>query len=72
MTLTGSRELTETGPQCKVNVSTASGAKEQKIQQDFSGLQDINSDIINQRWIKRFPTCRIVLVFPLNEFINFL
>ena len=25
------RELTETGPQCNVNVSTATGAKEQEI-----------------------------------------
>ena len=29
MTLAVSRELTETGPQCKVNVSTATGANEQ-------------------------------------------
>ena len=29
MTLAASRELTETGPQCKVNVSTATGANEQ-------------------------------------------
>lgn len=31
MTLAASRELTETGPQCHVNVSTATGAKEQEI-----------------------------------------
>ena len=31
MTLAASRELTQTGPQCIVNVSTATGAKEQEI-----------------------------------------
>ena len=31
MTLAASRELTETGPQCKVNVSTATGANKQRF-----------------------------------------
>ena len=41
MTLTASRELTETGPQCKVNVSTASRAKKHKISKIFRDLQNI-------------------------------